>query len=325
MSSIELFTFDEIQKNLDPIIIENDRVKKHKYVLPGDCITTDMNYMRGHGTYLNDFIEDEDEEQEIECSGEDKSKVMVEKRLVASLAGIVEPINRLISVRPLRTRYVGAIGDVVIGRIIEVQQRRWKVETNSRLSSILLLSSVNLPGGELRRRTVEDELLMRNYLSDGDLICAEVQNIYEDGSLGLYTRSLKYGKLGQGLLIQVSPSMIAKRKIHTHNLHIGIYLVLGNNGLIFISVTNSSSSTGGFVIDKSIVPHEARIKMARLRNCILALSSNKIMLDDSSIMTAYEISEKLEFKPSDLFNPQTARFLSDQTRFCLLQSNLVSI
>lgn len=47
------------------------------------------------------------------------------------------------------SRYNGEIGDVVIGRIIEVQQRRWKVETHAKLDSSLLLSSVNLPGGEL--------------------------------------------------------------------------------------------------------------------------------------------------------------------------------
>lgn len=51
--------------------------------------------------------------------------------------------------KPLKSRYVGEIGDVIVGRITEVQQKRWKVDTNSRLDSVLLLSSVNLPGGEL--------------------------------------------------------------------------------------------------------------------------------------------------------------------------------
>ena len=36
--------------------------------------------------------------------------------------------------------------------------------------SVLQLSSVNLPGGELRRRSAEDELSMRNYLQEGDLV-----------------------------------------------------------------------------------------------------------------------------------------------------------
>ncbi|KPM02911.1 exosome complex component RRP4-like protein [Sarcoptes scabiei] len=280
MNSIEFQTFDELKEQIKPIIIENDRVLKHKYVLPGDCITTDLNYMRGHGTYQDDFIEDNYEEDVNDGENDDDHmQPIIQKRLVSSLAGIVEPINRLISVRPLRTRYVGSIGDVVIGRIIDVQQKRWKVETNSRLSSILQLSSVNLPGGELRRRTSEDELVMRQYLSEGDLICAEVQTIYEDGSLGLYTRSLKYGKLGQGLIIQVSPSMIAKRKIHTHNLPFGVFVVLGNNGLIFVSVSDTTTSTGGFIIDQSIIPYEQRLKISRI---IFPKSQNKKKLNSIS-------------------------------------------
>lgn len=46
-------------------------------------------------------------------------------------------------------RYNGEIGDVVVGRIIELGQKRWKVDTKSKLDSVLMLSSVNLPGGEL--------------------------------------------------------------------------------------------------------------------------------------------------------------------------------
>lgn len=69
--------------------------------------------------------------------------------LRASVAGRLERVNKLISVRPYKTRYQGEIGDVVIGRITEVQQKRWKVDTNAKLDSALLLSSVNLPGGEL--------------------------------------------------------------------------------------------------------------------------------------------------------------------------------
>jgi exosome complex component RRP4 len=65
----------------------------------------------------------------------------------------------------------------VVGRVIEVQQKRWRVDTNSRLHSVLLLTSVNLPGGELRRKSIEDELMMREYLKEGDLVSAEVHII----------------------------------------------------------------------------------------------------------------------------------------------------
>uniref|UniRef100_A0A915D2M9 K Homology domain-containing protein n=1 Tax=Ditylenchus dipsaci TaxID=166011 RepID=A0A915D2M9_9BILA len=129
----------------------------------------------------------------------------------------------------------GEIGDVVVGRIVEVQQKRWKVETNSRLNSILLLGSVNLPGGELRRKSIEDELAMREYLREGDLMSAKVQTCFQDGSLSLHTRSLKYGKLGQGVLVKVLPHLVKRRKSHFCNHHFGAPIILGCNGYVWIS------------------------------------------------------------------------------------------
>lgn len=44
---------------------------------------------------------------------------------------------------------------------------------------------------------MEDEHMMREYLREGDLISAEVQNVQNDGSLSLHTRSLRYGKVSK--------------------------------------------------------------------------------------------------------------------------------
>jgi exosome complex component RRP4 len=35
----------------------------------------------------------------------------------------------------------------VIGRIVEVGSSRWRVDANARQDAVLMLSSVNLPGG----------------------------------------------------------------------------------------------------------------------------------------------------------------------------------
>ena len=67
-------------------------------------------------------------------------------------------------------RYSGEVGDVVVGRIIEVGQKRWKVEINGRQYAILMLSSIHLPGGVQRRRTAEDQLNMRQYFEVGPLL-----------------------------------------------------------------------------------------------------------------------------------------------------------
>jgi exosome complex component RRP4 len=77
-----------------------------------------------------------------------------------------------------------------------------------------MLSSVNLPGGvqvhfpgsiscavdqaysSQRRKLESDELQMRNFFEEGDLLVAEVQAFFSDGAMSLHTRSLKYGKVG---------------------------------------------------------------------------------------------------------------------------------
>lgn len=104
----------------------------------------------------------------------------------------------------MRARYTPEIGDLVVGRIVEVQSRRWKVDVAAPLLAQLPLSAINLPGGILRRRTSADELQIRTFFSEGDLVMAEVQSVHQDGSASLHTRSLKYGKLRNGVFLAVT-------------------------------------------------------------------------------------------------------------------------
>lgn len=47
-----------------------------------------------------------------------------------------------------------------------------------------------------RRKLESDELQMRTFFEEGDLLVAEVQAFFADGAMSLHTRSLKYGKVG---------------------------------------------------------------------------------------------------------------------------------
>lgn len=156
----------------------------YEIVTPGEVITDDPQWMRGHGTYAD---------TRGSAGG-----------IVSSLAGTVIRTNRLLSVRPLRARYAPEVGDLVVGRIVEVQARRWRVDVGASQLAALPLSAINLPGGVLRKRTETDELQIRSFFAEGDLLVAEVQQIFGDGVAVLHTRSLRYGKLRNGVFFAVT-------------------------------------------------------------------------------------------------------------------------
>src|SRR6195952_3740295 len=165
--------------------------------------------------------------------------------IIATVAGTIQKTNRLLSVRPLRARYTPEIGDLVVGRIVEVQAKRWRVDVGAPVLAGLPLSAINLPGGILRKRTETDELQIRTFFSEGDLLVAEVQSLYQDGSASLHTRSLKYGKLRNGVFMSVSGTgggggvVRSRRQVWTINsARAGagdIDIALGVNGYIWLS------------------------------------------------------------------------------------------
>ena len=258
-----------------------------KIVSPGDVITEEEGYMRGHGTFIHDG------------------------KLLASVAGVVERVNKVISVRPVRSRYVGEIGDVVVGRVVEVGQRRWLVDTQSRLSSVLKLSSVNLPGGVLRRKSASDELTMRQVLAEGDLISAEVQAIFqEDGTLSLHTRSLRYGRLGPGTFVRVPPVLVRRSKNHFHTLPCGVAVVLGNNGYIWVGAAMEEDTTQARDLSEFAVTDETRRRMARVRNAIAALAHRMLSIFDTTIIFTYDDSAHLEEK--EMLHPDAIQAITQR-------------
>ena len=127
-----------------------------------------------------------------------------------------------------------------------------------------MLSAINLVGGVQRRRTHEDELNMRTYFSENDIISSEVQTVLNDGTVALHTRNTKYGKVGRvygrpasdilnhckymleglsmfkqlqyGQLVRVYPNLVKRLKQHFSTLKEcgNIGMIIGCNGYIWI-------------------------------------------------------------------------------------------
>ena len=60
------------------------------------------------------------------------------------------------------------------------------VDINSYQHGVLSLTSINLPGGVQRRRSEEDQLNMRKFFVEGDIISGEVMQVNSnDGKISL--------------------------------------------------------------------------------------------------------------------------------------------
>lgn len=89
---------------------------------------------------------------------------------MASVCGVIDRVDKFVTVKTLHRRYKAEIGDVVVGRVMEVVNKRWRIDLQSQEEAHLMLSAVSLPGGVQRRRTAEDELNMRSVFKEGDLV-----------------------------------------------------------------------------------------------------------------------------------------------------------
>lgn len=274
------------------------------FVIPGEPIVTEPGCLRGHGTLAR----------------RDRDGV-----LTATVAGAVERVNKLVSVRPLRSRYVGEVGDVVVGRILEVGSTRWKVDVRGQQDAVLMLSSINLPGGEQRRRTAEDQLNMRAFFVEHDLVSAELQAHFQDGSMSLHTRSLMYGKLEEGVLVTVAPSLMKRLKQHFHAFEFGVHAIFGMNGFIWISVgrpgegagADAAEDAGGAAAAQASdgtapdggrraggITRDERERMCRVRNAIVALAALGITVSPISVAEVYHASLAADVAPKAMLLPQ---------------------
>lgn len=210
-----------------------------KLATPGQVLGSLSTYMRGHGTHL------------VTSSPSNPSQI------ASSLTGRIILTNRLLSLQPFFTRYTPETGDLVLGKVLSVLPgaRRWKIDIASSSNSNLALSAINLPGGIQRRKLASDELQMRTFFKEGDLLVAEVQGVYNDGSTSLHTRSLRYGKLRNGRLVVVPCRLVRRGKSHFIKLKRGgsgdngapeqqVDMILGLNGWIWLSAVGAMQGSG---------------------------------------------------------------------------------
>jgi len=182
-------------------------------VTPGDLLA-EGDYVAGNNTYKHD------------------------SKIYASRLGLVEYKGKNVQVVALNNFYVPSIGDLVIGKIVEVNLHGWTVDINSPYSAILKASEAF----NKQFRPQKDEL--SEFLDINDLILAKVIAFDRARDPSLTIREPELGKISYGQIVKVSPAKIPRiigRKgsmITMLKKETNCNITVGQNGLILISGKN---------------------------------------------------------------------------------------
>jgi exosome complex component RRP4 len=173
---------------------------------------------------------------------------------------------------------------------------------------------------------------MRTFFTEGDLLVAEVQQLFSDGAASLHTRSLKYGKLRNGVFVSIPPMLVVRSKSHMYSLGNGVHCILGTNGYVWVSkdVKPTDTATGsitrleeeaseaiysnvnevwlsvGVCLWKDI-DEITRRGITRVCNCILALANAMVPISEDNIRRAVDASDLLS-DISELLIPRIILF-----------------
>jgi len=179
---------------------------------------------------------------------------------------------------------------------------------------------------------------MRSFLREGDLVCAEVHKVQQsDGSLSLHTRSHRFTKLENGLLVRLPPALIPRRKNHVVSLvDDTIDALWGVNGNVWLQRKmkgDEKGSNNNMMASNDMkdvadlqekmrrehadtpVDVDMRRSLARLRNSIECLRMVHALCAPETAETVYRKSLKLGLiNPSEMLLPENVLVLTEELR-----------
>ncbi|EPR79951.1 Exosome complex exonuclease rrp4 [Spraguea lophii 42_110] len=207
-----------------------------RIVIPGEYLLSADGYISGYGTTVK------------------------ENNIISTVYGTLCIINKLVTVN--YEKYKGDVGDVVVGRVERIVANKWILDLNGK-EGILNLSGINLPGGVQRRKLESDEMRMKEFFDEGDVVVGEVQSA--KNNIVLHTRNSMYRKLRFGILKKISLPIKKFGKYFFTNERVNV--IVGKNGFIFIEIKNN----------------EGRKFISKINNYLDDCEKNKNLIEESEI------------------------------------------
>ncbi|MBD3202870.1 RNA-binding protein [Candidatus Woesearchaeota archaeon] len=185
------------------------KVSDNDIVVPGELLAQGMNYLPSHGTYR------------------------LKENILSSKLGLVRIDGKVIKLIPLSGKYLPKKGDVIIGKIKDINFSGWRVETNSAYVAMLSMkdaSSDYIPkGADLTK-----------YFEVGDFILTKITNVTSQNLIDLSMKGPGLKKLNSGRIVIIDPTkvprIIGKRgsMVSMIKNSTKCNIIVGQNGVIWI-------------------------------------------------------------------------------------------
>ncbi len=188
-------------------------VEKRQLVIPGELLA-EGDYKSGKNTYQE------------------------ENRVYSSLIGLANHIGKNVFVVAIKTGYMPIVGDLVIGKVIDMKLSGWIIDINAPYSAMLFTSDAFDRSFNARK----DE--MSDFLKVGDLIFAKVNTFDRTRDPILTLRGQGLGKVNRGRVIKITSTKIPRligRKGSMVNMvkrETGCQITIGQNGIVLVSGKN---------------------------------------------------------------------------------------
>lgn len=184
--------------------------ERKELVTPGDLLA-EGNYVAGENTY----------------KGNDK--------VYSTLLGLVDYEGRKVYVTALRAFYIPYIGDMVIGKVVEMGFSGWMLDINAPHLAMLRASDV------LDRPFKPQRNDLSSIFNVGDLIIAKVVAYDRTRDPLLTVGEPGLGKITRGQVMEVTPTKIPRvigrqgSMISMLKRETGCHITIGQNGVILVS------------------------------------------------------------------------------------------
>jgi exosome complex component RRP4 len=192
---------------------ENLKVKDKEVVCPGEILADGMDYLPGQGMYREG------------------------NHIIASRLGLVKIEGKVLKVIPLSGRYLPRRGDVIIGKVRDVNFSGWSIETNSAYPAMLSMKDAT---ADFIRRGAD----LTRYFDIGDYLVTKIINVTSQNLIDLTMKGPGLRKLDGGRMIKVAPSKVPRiigkqgsmvsmiKKANNCNI------IVGQNGIVWIKGIN---------------------------------------------------------------------------------------